>query len=202
MLSRNYAFSGGVGLFSFGYGNNKSIQKDVDTMTNLINNTDASADGKEKCCCFTGHRFVKNEHKKRIEENLSIVINELIDTGVREFISGGALGFDMIAARAVLRIREKNPDIRLVFALPCVNHNRGWKRADIAEFERLAKAADEVIYVSKDYYDGCMLRRNRYMVDKSGHCIFYLNYPRGGTAYTIRYALAAELEMHNIMIPK
>lgn len=178
------------------------IMKDISRMKNIFENIDNDLTLKNRRCCFTGHRFISNEHMDKIEKNLPIVIRTLAERGITEFLSGGALGFDMIAAKAVIREREKNGDIRLVLALPCMNHNRGWKNADKANFESVAAMSDETIYVSDDYYDGCMLRRNRYMVDKSRHCIFYMAYPRGGTAYTVRYALDSNLEMHNIMIPE
>ncbi|MEE1047571.1 MAG: hypothetical protein U0M60_09120 [Clostridia bacterium] len=59
---------------------------------------------------------------------------------------------------------------------------------------------DEVYYFSEEYTPECMHKRNRFMVDNSTHCIFYMTHMRGGTAYTVRYALESELNMHNIMI--
>lgn len=176
--------------------------KDKDSIKNIFDNLSNDLLAKDKRCCFTGHRFISSDHIKRIEQNLSVMINALADCGVTEFIDGGALGFDMLAAKAVVRERAKNPDLRLILALPCVEHNRNWRAADIADFNRILSSADDIIYTSDNYYNGCMLRRNRYMVDKSRHCIFYMTSPRGGTAYTVRYALDAGLEMHNIMIPE
>ena len=176
--------------------------KDISHTAKFFENIDDDLTLKNRRCCFTGHRFISKEHMHKIEKNLPVVINALAERGVTEFLIGGALGFDMLAARAVIREREKNADLRLVLALPCINHNCNWKAADKADFERITAMSDEIVYVSDSYYDGCMLRRNRYMVDKSRHCIFYMAYPRGGTAYTVRYALDAELEMHNIMIPE
>lgn len=174
--------------------------KDISIASAIFENINNDLALKDKRCCFTGHRFISKEHMNIIEKNLPIVIDSLAERGVTEFISGGALGFDMLAAKAVIQARERNAGLRLILALPCMNHNCNWKNADKADFDCITAMSDEVIYVSDNYYDGCMLRRNRYMVDKSRHCIFYMAYPRGGTAYTVRYALDADLEMHNIMI--
>ena len=46
-----------------------------------------------------------------------------------------------------------------------------------------------MIYVSEDYYKGCMLERNRYLVDHSAKLLaVYNGERRGGTAMTVRYA--------------
>lgn len=44
-------------------------------------------------------------------------------------------------------------------------------------------------YVSHDYYDGCMLDRNRRLVDAADLLLaVYNGERRGGTAATVRYA--------------
>ena len=94
--------------------------KDISRTKNIFENIDNDLTLKNRRCCFTGHRFISNEHMDKIEKNLPIVIRTLAERGITEFLSGGALGFDMIAAKAVIREREKNGDIRLVLALPCM----------------------------------------------------------------------------------
>ena len=49
--------------------------------------------------------------------------------------------------------------------------------------------ADEVVYVSREYQDGCMLKRNRYLVNHAACLLAVYNGEwRGGTAMTVRYA--------------
>ena len=76
-------------------------------------------DIREKCCCFTGHRIIMYEHLDVMSGKLDAVIAELYEKGIRDFITGGALGFDTLAAQAVLRARKNAEDLRLVLALPC-----------------------------------------------------------------------------------
>ena len=73
---------------------------------------------KEKCCCFTGHRKITEEQIPHICAEVDRIIIELVEKGVTVFYCGGAEGFDTLAAEAVLRAREKNPQIRLYLALP------------------------------------------------------------------------------------
>ena len=155
---------------------------------------------REKCCSFTGHRIIKPEHLEIIQKNLSLFIENLHMLGITDFITGGALGFDTLAANAVIEARKKNRQIRLVLALPCKNQTKGWRKSQIAEYKKILDFADEVIYVSDEYFSGCLHKRNRFMVTHSAHCIFYLTSERSGTAYTLRYAIENNLQIHNILL--
>lgn len=155
---------------------------------------------KENCCCFTGHRIIKGEHIDILPRKLNLVIKDLFEVHrVCDFVAGGALGFDMLAAEAVLKARDENPALRLILALPCKNQTNGWKDTHKLRYENILNQADKIIYVSQNYTSGCMHKRNRFMVDNSSHCIFYMTRPSGGTAYTVRYALENNLKMHNII---
>ena len=154
---------------------------------------------KSKTCCFTGHRIIKKDHKEIISQNLLKLINTLIEMGVCNFIAGGALGFDTLAAKAVIAAREHNPNIKLTLALPCREQANNWNLKNIKEYNYILTLADNIVYVSDEYYDGCMQKRNRYMIENSDHCIFYMTSPRGGTAYTIKYALTCNINLHNVI---
>ena len=123
---------------------------------------------------------------------------EAIEQGYRYFGCGGALGFDTLAAQTVLRLQEIYPEIRLILVLPCRDQTRGWKQADVAEYDRIMKAADKVTYTSEQYYSGCMHKRNRHLVDYSSLCICYLTEQSGGTAYTVNYARSQGLKIINV----
>lgn len=154
---------------------------------------------KAKSCCFTGHRIIKNEHYDTIAKNLPELINTLADDGIYNFIAGGALGFDTLAAKAVIEAKKVNSKIRLCLALPCQNQSQNWTRRSKSEYAQILSAADSIVYVSDEYYDGCMQKRNRYMIDRSNHCIFYMTFPRGGTSNTIKYALECGTNLHNVI---
>ncbi len=154
---------------------------------------------KKNCCCFTGHRIILSKHRDVLPQNLSRHILQMTDMGIYNFMTGGALGFDTLAAKAILKEREKLPDIHLILALPCKNQTRGWRQAQILEYEEILKAADEVIFLADEYYDGCLLKRNRFMIDNSSHCIFYISSMHGGTAYTIKYAEQNNVNLHNVL---
>ena len=153
---------------------------------------------REKTCCFTGHRKIPPEERAGITDRLERVIVSLYQQGIRAYEAGGALGFDALAARTVLHLRESYPGMKLVLVLPCLTQTRGWNPEDTAEYESIKAQADHVVYTAQQYTRGCMHRRNRYLVDNSGICVCYLTKERGGTAYTVNYAEKHKLEIINI----
>jgi len=122
----------------------------------------------------------------------------LIDAGVCEFRAGGALGFDTLAALAVLEIKEEYPEIRLVLMIPCKDQTKGWKEADCLRYDHIMQAADEVNILAEHYYRGCMFVRNRALVDGSTYCICYQRYAGGGTGMTVNYANKQGLIITNV----
>lgn len=73
---------------------------------------------KTKVACFSGHHKLPEDCTK-LRQNLEKAIISLIERGVVFFGSGGALGFDQLAAETVLRFKEDYPHIRLIMVLPC-----------------------------------------------------------------------------------
>ena len=123
---------------------------------------------KENCCCFTGHRKVYQNEMIEVVYRLGDEIEGLIDIGVNNFISGGALGFDTIAALSVILLRAQGNRIRLIMALPCMEQDKLWSEEDREIYALILKLADEVRYIyAGEYKKGCMRDRNKYMVDNS-----------------------------------
>ena len=127
-------------------------------------------------------------------------IRSLIEAGVTNFITGGALGFDTIAAETVLNLRDTEfPHITLSLALPCIEQTKGWKPYQKENYDLILNMADSIHYVSRDYTPECMMKRNKYMIDNSSYCIFYLLNTRSGTYKTVSYAMEQNLELINIL---
>ena len=149
-------------------------------------------------CCFTGHRRLPPFEVEELEARLERTLRRLIRDGFTYFGAGGAVGFDMLAAKTVLRLREEFAHIRLILVLPCENQTDGWSVADKAEYERIRCAADKVVCLEKTYTDDCMKRRNRHLVDHSAVCVCYFKEYGGGTGYTVQYAEKQGVEVINI----
>ena len=151
-----------------------------------------------KVCCFTGHRALPEAELRPLWELLVRTLRALADGGVREFCAGGALGFDTLAAEAVLALREEFSHLSLLLLLPCRDQAARWRPEEVRRYERIKREADAVEYLGERYAPGCMQRRNRALVDWSAHCICYLTQNSGGTKYTVDYAKRRGLSITNL----
>ncbi len=152
-----------------------------------------------KVCCFTGHRNIGKTKLDRVTGFVNEAILDAINSGVTEFITGGAVGFDTIAAEQVLFMREDYRDIRLNLYIPCKNHTVRWTEENRKRFERILSLSDSVKYVSSDSYrEGCMQKRNAAMIADSDMCIAYMNNPYSGTGQTLKLAEEKDIKIVNI----
>ena len=149
-------------------------------------------------CCFTGHRIIPVEEYDRIKRLLKEEIIKLINIGVKFYGTGGAIGFDTLAALTVLELKNDFPFIKLILVLPCHNQTDRWKKEDRDIYEFIKQKSDKYVYVSDKYYDGCMLKRNIHLVNNSKYCICYLSSHTGGTAFTVNYAKKMNLTIINL----
>lgn len=140
-----------------------------------------------KICCFTGHRIL-SDNEKTVYETVKNEILRLVEDGFDEFRCGGAIGFDALCADAVIEVRKQHPEIRLIIYVPCLEQDKFFNSKQKERYRAQIYAADKILCMSKEYYDGCMLDRNKAMVRGSDLCIAYLRQNRGGTAFTVNYA--------------
>ncbi len=157
---------------------------------------------KANACCFTGHRVIARESRDALPRQLDLQIRHLIDTGTIDFITGGALGFDTLAAQTVLHLQTEFPQIRLILALPCKDQDKAWTQAHRNRYRDICQRADEIYYLAERYSPGCMMHRNRFMVDNSTSCVFYLTNQQSGTYKTVAYAMEQNLNLYNILAVK
>ncbi len=153
---------------------------------------------KNKTACFTGHRQIPAEEEEKIRARLDEVIADLIGQGIECFAAGGALGFDTMAAQAVLRAKEQHPQIRLILILPFPDHGGRWSERNRKAYEEIIAQADEVEYATEHYTRFCMFARNRRLVDRACVCVAYQTKDTGGTAYTVKYARSKGLRIINL----
>lgn len=151
-------------------------------------------------CCFTGHRpkalpWKNNESDVRCAALKSkvrfAVENLIVEHGCARFISGMALGTDMICAEVVLALKNIYPDIKLECAVPNRAFTMTWSAEDARRYSSILTRADYINFISekKDYSVSDLMLRNIYMVDNSDIIIaVYKNGESGGTRNTISYA--------------
>lgn len=161
---------------------------------------------REHGCCFTGHRpdaLPEHGNEKKpamlvLQTFLDSAIQDAVCDGITAFYTGGALGFDTIAAEAVLRLSGNDSRISLHLALPGRDQTTGWSSEQIARYNAILDRAASVWYASERCSPGSMQRRNRFLVDHSCRCIAYLRRMRGGTFYTVNYAMDQQIKVLNL----
>lgn len=152
-----------------------------------------------KTCFFTGHRILYKNEIPKIRSFLREEILNAVNDGFTVFISGGAIGFDAMAAEQVADIRRTYDMIKLVLYLPCANQSARWSDADKMRYENILSLADEIFYVSKgEYKEGCMKKRNKAMTEASDLCISYMRNKMGGTWQTVGMATEKGIPVINI----
>ena len=71
-----------------------------------------------KSVTFTGHRYIPQSKRSDLCTKLEKAIKENHTKGVRNFLCGMAVGFDLLAAEAVLRGKKELPNIILTAVVP------------------------------------------------------------------------------------
>lgn len=153
---------------------------------------------KERTACFTGHRDISVYCISKIVNALEKELSKLIKDGYSFFGCGGALGFDTLAALTVIHLKESYPHIKLILVLPHEAQAKCWSTEDQEVYENIKYNADKIVYTAKEYYRGCMHKRNRHLIYHSSACICFLTKDMGGTAYTVGYARKKGCKIKNI----
>lgn len=155
--------------------------------------------GREKAIAFTGHRIIPLAWQDEVGERLTAVVTLACNLGMTRFYCGMALGFDMMAAEVVLSLKDKFPDIQLIAVVPFSGQSSRWASSEQERYYRILAKTDKVVTLSENYFRGCLLRRNDYMLSHSSGVIAYFDgKPKGGTSYTVRKAERMKMNVVNI----
>lgn len=153
---------------------------------------------KSKTVAFTGHRHL-NTDVNLLREELTHTLRGLYLNGYTTFITGGAVGFDLLSAEVVLELQQEFSDIQLLCAVPYVGHHLYLREEDKQRYIAIADKATSNVLLSAHYYKDCFLHRNDYMLR---HCslliAWYGQSFRSGTGYTVRRAEANNIPIINL----
>lgn len=145
---------------------------------------------------FAGHRPEKlpwgeNEGDERcaaLKTALAAAVVRAAEEGYDTFLCGMARGCDFYFAEAVEMAVEAYPHLRLEAWLPCPSQSDRWPEIDRARQEKLLLECAAVYMVEPRYSEGCMLRRNRAMIDRADALLTVWDGSPGGTEAAVRYA--------------
>ena len=150
----------------------------------------------------TGHRpeklpWRRDERDPRclaLKERLAAAVEDAYDRGMRHFLCGMARGADFYFCDAVLELRERRSGVTLEAVIPCEEQAARWSERERERWFSLVERCDGETMLQHHYDKGCMLRRNRYLVDHSSMLIAVYDGMLGGTMYTLSYAMKRGLE--------
>ena len=146
-------------------------------------------------CGVSGHRPEKlpwgyDESDPRclaLKQEMRELLLQLIKGGCRSFICGMARGVDLYFLEILLELKEEYP-LTLEAAVPCPSQAASWREDQRQRYEKGLLSCDTITVLEAEYTPGCMLRRNRYLVDHSDLIITVYDGSSGGTAATVEYA--------------
>lgn len=156
---------------------------------------------KEKTCCVTGHRDIPAEQIGYIKEPLEREVDRAISEGFTCFISGFAVGVDLLFAEIITEKIAENPTIKLIAAIPYHRRLDTLKKSE--RTKALIDLCTEIYIAAEEYHPSVYAKRNRYMVEHSDRIIaVYDGREKGGTVGTIRLAHTMRKELREISVGK
>ena len=162
-----------------------------------------------RSCNVTGHRkitpqgyingswwtpacdVVQQYHEAVKQAVSATVINLYQDHQVVEFISGGAIGADILFAEAIINLRDNHGyPITLGIAKPFPSQFIKWSPPTNARYNNVVNSANWVHTVSSDPYSAKKMHlRNAWMVNRAGITLaLWKGVHAGGTWNCINYA--------------
>lgn len=147
-------------------------------------------------CAFTGHRPEKLPWGDREDDPRCLALKRLLEEavlrareqGAEVFACGFARGCDLYFAEAVLAFRRNDPAVRLEAWIPCPEQSDRWPERDRARYAVALAQCSRVHVVEARYTPGCMLRRNRAMLEAADCLISVYDGSGGGTGAAVAYA--------------
>ncbi len=137
-----------------------------------------------KTVAFSGYRPEKlPENIDPIIKFLEESIKQCVLDGYDTFLCSMAAGFDIMSANAVIRIKKRYENIKLIAVIPFEP-----KRKNSDEYDHIMNNADEKIVMSETSGYDTYYERNEYIVNHCDTLICYYDGRYGGTEYTIDYA--------------
>ncbi len=160
---------------------------------------------KEKSVSFTGYRSSKIILSSPDPDIIGIVGERVYQTiislyahGYIYYYNGMSEGFDLIAALAVLKLKELHPEVQLIAVIPFEGQELKYSDKDKITYKHICNSANQVLFTSSNHEKDVYLKRNDYLLDSCKVVVCYYNGVRGGTMYTYNRALKRGLQIINI----
>lgn len=145
----------------------------------------------ERACALTGHRDLPPEFS---ETALRYALTDLLGEGVGTFYCGMARGFDLVALRILAELKG-GKSFTVEACIPYPGQENAFPAKERELYRTLLEICDRKKVLFPGYRNGCLLARDRYMVDRSDLVLAYCTRETGGAAYTVKYARTKGVEV-------
>lgn len=138
---------------------------------------------------FFGHRYINVDDYSLAEKRVDEIVQDLICTKEYvDFLVGRDGDFDQIVSSSIKRVQKKYDyyNSSHVCVLP---YARATYLNNIESFEEYYNEVEICIQSSMAYPKRAIQIRNRYMIDRSDLCVFYVDHNSGGAWQTMQYAI-------------
>ena len=147
-----------------------------------------------KCASVFGHsNYEPNmENSKRLENALRDCIE---NKRITSFYIGGYGKFDICCAIKLHSLKIEYPEIKVILVTSYIN-NLHLAKVVVDEY------FDEILYPSLENVipKFAIVYRNKWMIDHSDYCIFYVNHSWGNASKMLNYAIRKKCDYVNISI--
>ena len=155
-------------------------------------------DERFRTCAFTGHRPERLDHPPAdVKDWLMVQIEKAVSDGFDRFLNGTQRGVDIWAAEAVIALKDRGADIKLISACPFrgMENGKGWDEQWRERFRNVIDRSDEVFYVSDTPGRAAFFARNDRLIERASRLIAVYSGGGGGTKDTIDRAERNGLEI-------
>ena len=142
-------------------------------------------------CCFFGHRDVFSSVEDFLYSKICYLIK---NENVTEFLVGDHGDFDKAAASAVRKAKLNYTNVKLTLVRPYFSEELNTNKAFYKTLY------DDIVIPSEaaqSHFKAAITNRNKWMINQSDFCIFYVFRENGGAYTALKYA---EKQNKNIIL--
>lgn len=171
---------------------------------------------KRETMCFTGHRANKlcgyniSSYTEFVNDLINVLELYVTKYNIKNFITGGAQGFDQLVFWAVHHLQHKHPEYKIqnIVFVPFTGQESKWSDTGLfskTDYNNMLSVADRVVICNREVTNHSdfntiretLMDRNKQMVDSSIRVMALCsetesrtNNITGGTGNCVRYALS------------
>ena len=145
-----------------------------------------------KKCCFSGYSTFNlsnaNPDYQNLKKTIKFVIKNLLFQGYAYYLCGFDQGTDLYFAESLCELKASYPELRLESVIPYENQGESWPDNERERYYNLLAKCDKETILNTQYKNGCVIERNKLMIDHSEVLLVIFDGELSLTMQAIQYA--------------